>query len=96
VRKYAIYAQGNRLLDIPTHRTTRTNGRENNLRWSQVFRLGFLWQKIKRENYLQMKLLIAAILTIFYTSCGVVYKGKYGNYTLTPAGTVIIEPNYAK
>ena len=43
-----------------------------------------------------MKLLIAAILTIFYTSCGVVYKGKYGNYTLTPAGTVIIEPNYAK
>jgi len=43
-----------------------------------------------------MKLLIASILALFYTSCGVIYKGKYGNYTLTPAGTVVIEPAYAK
>ena len=43
-----------------------------------------------------MKLLIVIILVIACQSCGVIYEGKYGEYTLTPTGTVIIKPKYAK
>lgn len=37
-----------------------------------------------------------AIIAIALSSCGVTYKGKYATYSATPAGTVIIEPHYAK
>jgi hypothetical protein len=43
-----------------------------------------------------MKLLIANILVISLSSCGVVYKGKFGTYTASPSGVIIIEPAYAK
>jgi hypothetical protein len=33
---------------------------------------------------------------IVVNSCGVVYEGKYGEYTLTPTGTVVIKPKYAQ
>ena len=33
---------------------------------------------------------------LLLTSCGVTYKGKYGTYTATPSGAIIIEPKYAK
>ncbi len=106
MRKYAVYAQGNRLMDIATYRPTRTDRRENYLYWSPIIRMGILWQKIKRENNLQMKhykgliglVLIHAVWLAYLllTSCGVTYKGKYGTYTATPSGAIIIEPKYAK
>ena len=43
-----------------------------------------------------MKLLIVTILVIACQSCGVIYEGKYGDYTLTPTGTVVIKPKYAQ
>lgn len=43
-----------------------------------------------------MKLLIVTILSTLLTSCGVIYEGKYGDYTLTPTGTVVIKPKYAQ
>lgn len=49
---------------------------------------------MKIRLLLQVALIISA--TCFITNCGVSYKGKYGDYTLTPAGTVVIEPHYAK
>jgi hypothetical protein len=42
-----------------------------------------------------MKLLIA-IIVLSLSSCGVVYKGKFGTYTASPSGVIIIEPAYAK
>jgi hypothetical protein len=42
-----------------------------------------------------MKLLIATIV-LSLSSCGVVYKGKFGTYTASPSGVIIIEPSYAK
>lgn len=42
-----------------------------------------------------MKLLITITL-VMLTSCGVTYKGKYGTYTATPTGEIIIQPKYAK
>jgi len=39
---------------------------------------------------------ILAIIILSLSSCGVVYKGKFGTYTASPSGVIIIEPSYAK
>jgi len=39
---------------------------------------------------------ILAIIVLSLASCGVVYRGKYGTYTASPSGVIIIEPAYAK
>ena len=41
-------------------------------------------------------LMISLAISYFLTSCGVIYEGKYGEYTITPTGTVVIKPKYAK
>jgi hypothetical protein len=40
--------------------------------------------------------IVHIVLMIVVNSCGVVYEGKYGEYTLTPTGTVVIKPKYAQ
>lgn len=39
---------------------------------------------------------LVLLVTCFLNSCGIIYKGKYGDYTITPTGTVVIEPKYAQ
>jgi hypothetical protein len=40
--------------------------------------------------------IVVVALMIVMNSCGVIYEGKYGKYTLTPTGTVVIKPKYAQ
>jgi hypothetical protein len=39
---------------------------------------------------------LVLVVMCFLNGCGVVYEGKYGEYTLTPTGTVVIKPKYAQ
>lgn len=41
-------------------------------------------------------ILIVAIALALPSCMGLTYQGKYGTYTATPAGQLIIKPNYAK
>lgn len=43
-----------------------------------------------------MILLLIVAIVLSLSSCGVVYRGKYGTYTTTSTGTIIIEPKYAQ
>lgn len=45
--------------------------------------------------YLFLVALVAVLIGVL-NSCAVQYEGKFGTYTATPDGTIIIEPYYAK
>lgn len=46
--------------------------------------------------YLLFLCALTIVLMIILNSCaGITYQGKYGTYTATPAGQVIIQPKYA-
>ena len=41
--------------------------------------------------------ILLALATLLITSCtAITYRGKYGTYTATPGGALIIQPKYAK